>query len=100
VSVGNAPESIAIGDFNGDGKQDFATANRSDANVSIRLGTGTGGFTSATDVSVGDLPYSIAIGDFNSDGKQDFATANYNDNDVSIRLGDGTGGFTSATDLC
>jgi hypothetical protein len=98
VSVGDDPRSFAIGDFNGDGNQDFATANLADANVSIRLGNGTGGFTYATDVSVGYAPGSIATGDFNGDGIQDFATANYYAN-VSIRLGDGTGGFTSATNV-
>jgi uncharacterized protein YjdB len=99
VTVGDGPQSIAIGDFNGDGTQDFATADLDNNNVSIRLGDGTGGFTSATDVSVGVLPSSIDIGDFNGDGMQDFATANYNDDDVSIRLGDGTGGFASATNV-
>jgi uncharacterized protein YjdB len=99
VSVGDGPRSFAIGDFNGDGMQDFATANQNDDDVSIRLGDGTGGFTSPTDVTVGDYPFSIAIGDFNGDGMQDFATANQLDNNVSIRLGDGAGGFTSPTDV-
>ncbi len=79
--------------------QDFATANASYDDVSIRLGDGTGVFVSATYVTVGDAPISIAIGDFNGDGMQDFATANYLGDNVSIRLGDGFGGFTSATDV-
>ena len=89
--------SVAIGDFNGDGIQDFATANCSSSNVSIRLGDGSGGFTSPAvpEVTVGTNPYSVAIGDFNGDGKQDFAAANDSSNNVSIRLGDGSGGFTS-----
>jgi hypothetical protein len=37
VSVGDVPFSIATGDFNGDGKQDFATVNALDNDVSIRL---------------------------------------------------------------
>jgi hypothetical protein len=99
VSVGNRPTSIAIGDFNGDGMQDFATANYWGNNVSIRLGDGTGGFTSASDVTVGNSPYLIAIGDFNGDGMQDFATANEYEATVSIGLGTGTGGFTSVSDV-
>ena len=38
VTVGTNPQSVAIGDFNGDGIQDFAAANDSSNNVSIRLG--------------------------------------------------------------
>ncbi len=97
VNVGNSPNSIAIGDFNGDGRIDFVTANSNSNNVSIRLGDGTGGFTSppVPEVAVGNSPFSIAVGDFNGDGRLDFATANLNSNNISIRLGNGAGGFTS-----
>ncbi|MFZ4583567.1 MAG: choice-of-anchor D domain-containing protein, partial [Paludibacter sp.] len=93
----SAPLSVAIGDFNGDGKQDIATANNAVNNfglssVSIRLGDGLGGFSGNTEVAVGLYSNSVAIGDFNGDGKQDIASAN--GNDVSIRLGDGLGGFS------
>ena len=70
------PYSVAIGDFNGDGKQDLAVANAGSNTVSIRLGDGLGGFSGSTNVSVGSGPYSVAIGDFNGDGKQDLAVAN------------------------
>ena len=99
VSVGYGPHSVAIGDFNGDGKQDFALVNYYSGTVSIRLGNGTGSFSGATEVSVGTSPYSVAIGDFNNDGKQDIATANYRSSTVSIRLGDGAGGFSGTTDV-
>jgi hypothetical protein len=87
VSVGSDPASVAIGDFTGDGKQDFATANLSSNTVSIRLGNGLGGFSGSTEVSVGSSPLSVAIGDFNRDGKQDLAVANGSSDTVSIRLG-------------
>ncbi|MGE0881913.1 MAG: beta strand repeat-containing protein [Blastocatellales bacterium] len=99
VGVGTGPNSVSIGDFNGDGKQDFAVANQNSNTVSIRLGDGLGGFTGTTNVSVGSNPLSVAIGDFNGDGKQDFAAANYVSNTVSIRLGDGMGGFSGMTDV-
>jgi CSLREA domain-containing protein len=99
VGVGSNPVLVAIGDFNGDGKQDIAATNFALTTVSIRLGDGLGGFTSATDVSVGQSPASVAIGDFNNDGKQDIAAANISSNTVSIRLGDGLGGFSGTTNV-
>src|SRR5438034_809369 len=76
AGVGTSPFSVALGDFNGDGKQDLATANFTSNNVSILLGTGTGTFGAATNFAVGSVPQSVAVGDFNGDGKQDLATAN------------------------
>ena len=99
VSVGTNPFSVAIGDFNNDGKQDIAAANAGSDTVSIGLGDGAGGFGGPTVVSAGDGPNGMAIGDFNNDGKQDLAVANLNANTVSIRLGDGSGGFSSTTDV-
>ncbi|MBK9527132.1 MAG: VCBS repeat-containing protein [Acidobacteria bacterium] len=99
VSIGIATRSVAVGDFNGDGIQDIATANQSLNTVSIRLGDGLGGFTGSTNVSVGSNTFSVAVGDFNGDGKQDIAAANFNSNTVSIRLGDGSGGFTGTTEI-
>ncbi len=100
VHTGREPISVAIGDFNGDGKQDLAVANYMTApgTVSIRLGDGMGGFSSSTDVSVASFPNSVAIGDFNGDGKQDLAVTSQS-NSVSIRLGDGMGGFSGATEV-
>jgi len=99
VAVGSSPFSVAIGDFNGDGKADIAAANVGSNTVSIRLGNGLGGFTGTPDVMVGTTPYSVAIGDFNGDGRADFAAANFDSSTVSIRLGDGLGGFTSTPDV-
>jgi len=99
VSVGSTPYSVAVGDFNGDGKQDLAVANAGSNTVSIRLGDGAGGFSGTTEISVGSVPRSVAVGDFNVDGKQDIATADDLSNTVSIRLGDGAGGFSVQPDV-
>ncbi len=90
---GSQPRLIAIGDFNKDGKADFAVANNGSNDVSIRLGDGLGGFSGSTTVPAGTGPFSVAIADFNLDGNSDLAIANNGSTDVSIRIGDGLGGF-------
>src|SRR5205814_478251 len=80
------PNSVAGGDFNGDGKQDLAVANNSSNNVSILLGDGAGNFGAPTNFGAGGNASSVAVGDFNGDGKQDLAVANVPN--VSILLRD------------
>ena len=48
-----SPLSVAVGDFNGDGKQDLAVANSNSDNVSILLGDGAGSFGAATNFGAG-----------------------------------------------
>jgi hypothetical protein len=48
--AGSAPDSVVVGDFNGDDRQDLAVANQGDANVSILLGDGAGNFGAATNL--------------------------------------------------
>ena len=66
-----------MGDFNGDGKPDLATANYGDDTVSVLLNLGDGGFGPATTYAVGSGPYQVIAGDFNGDGQPDLVTANY-----------------------
>jgi Domain of unknown function (DUF4347)/Bacterial Ig-like domain/FG-GAP-like repeat/RTX calcium-binding nonapeptide repeat (4 copies) len=88
-ATGTNPYSVSIGDINGDGKPDLATANRNSSNVSILVNTTTTGGTTPTfapkvDFATGTNPVSVSIGDINSDGKPDLATANRNSSNVSI----------------
>src|SRR5208283_737119 len=97
-TVGSGPQSVAVGDFNGDGKLDLAIANRGSNTVTVLLGNGTGGFKAApgSPFPAGTQPYSVAVGDFNGDGKLDLAIANAGGNNVTILLGNGAGGFVEA----
>jgi len=97
--TGQDPSSVAVGDFNGDGKLDLAVANMWGGTVSILLGDGKGNFTLASSPHTGNTASSVAVGDFNGDGKLDLAVANMSDATVSILLGDGTGNFTLASSL-
>jgi hypothetical protein len=75
-SLSEAPASVAIGDLNGDGKPDLATANEDANTVSVLLNRGDGRFQAKRDYRVVGSPQMVAIGDLNGDGKPDLATAN------------------------
>jgi hypothetical protein len=96
--TGSRPQSVAIGDLNGDGKPDLAVANWGSNTVSVLLGNGDGTFGAATDFGTGDFPYSVAVGDLNGDGKPDLAVANYYSSTVSVLLGNGDGTFGAKSD--
>jgi hypothetical protein len=103
-TTGSTPFSVSIGDFNGDGKPDLATANSGSAsnNASILLNTTatratTPTFAPKVDFKTGSTPFSVSIGDLNSDGKPDLATANFSDNTASILLNTTANGATTPT---
>lgn len=98
IAVGNGPDAVAVGDFNGDGKLDLAVANFADNTVTILLGNGDGTFTAASGspIPVGSAPDAIVLGDFLGNGKLDLAVANSASNNVTLLLGNGDGTFTEA----
>jgi len=88
--TGSEPLSVAIGDLDGDGRNDLAVANFASNTVSVLRNTATSGsigpgsFDSRYDFETGVEGYSIAIGDLNGDGRPDLAEANGYSSGVSI----------------
>ena len=99
ASTSGRASSIATGDFNGDGKQDFAAVSFDTHLVSVRLGNGSGGFSGSADYNLGELLPAIATGDFNGDGKADLAVVRYQSSQVSVLNGDGTGNFSNGSSV-
>jgi hypothetical protein len=85
-AAGDAPYSVAVGDFNGDGRPDLAMANFASDNVSVLLGNGNGGFSPPVNFAAGDIPQDVVVRDFNNDGKPDLAVANSGSDNVSVLI--------------
>src|SRR3989442_15437942 len=90
-AVGFNPLSVAVGDFNGDLKQDLAVTNYNSNTVSVLLGVGNGTFQPAVTLLVGANPMAVAVGDFHCAGPFDLVGANFGAATVSRLLGHGPG---------
>ena len=102
--------SLAFGDFNGDGKLDIAVAtywNTSD--VYVLLGSGDGTFQTPISIPTPATNYALASGDFNQDGKLDLLVTLEGDTGCSgwfggaaytFLQGNGNGTFTPGPINC
>ena len=87
--VGIGPTSVAVGDFNGDGRLDMAVANGGSSNISILMGNGDGTFQAARNYALTQPPLFVAVGDFNGDHRLDLVAGT--NQSVAILLGNGNG---------
>ena len=99
--IDDSPNSVAIGDLDGDLDGDVIAATNDlyyTSNVSVLLGDGSGGFSAPTNFAVISYPFSVAVGDLDGDGDaDDIAVVNGSDDNVLVLLGDGSGGFSAQT---
>ena len=96
--VGSSPEELVVGDLNGDGLGDIATADNGTGTISVLIQDSDGSYLPATSFLVGPLggqggleplhlPLSISIGDYDVDGDLDLACVVYrtNSNDLVVK---------------
>ncbi|MGI8687687.1 MAG: FG-GAP repeat domain-containing protein, partial [Thermomicrobiales bacterium] len=88
-------QSVAVADFNGDGKLDLAVTYGS-GNLSILLGDGHGNFTPtmASPITINGSTNIAVTGDFNGDHKADLALL-LPGGDLYVLLGNGDGTFNA-----
>ena len=84
--TGAVPNSIAVGDFNGDGKADLVTGDAGSNTATVLLGNGDGTFAAPLNPPAGTNSLFVGVGDFNGDGLPDLAAANNTPNTVTILL--------------
>lgn len=93
--LANGVQSLAAGDFNGDGNLDVAATATNTNDISLFLGNGDGTFAAPLNVPIGPMvpspPYGVLTGDFNADGKADLAVGT--DDGIAVLLGNGNGTF-------
>jgi hypothetical protein len=100
-TTGTNPQSVVVGDFNHDGKEDFAQVNYSGGSagsVGVFLGNGDGTFTLKGHYSTGAGPDALALADVNGDGNLDLVVGNDTGASVSVLLGNGDGTFQTHAD--
>jgi len=104
------PTNVVVGDFNNDGKPDFAVGVETVAGsgtIAVFLGRGDGTFQQPTNSTVPPGAAALVVGDFNGDGKLDLAVMtssaeglvdgrNDTKDAVVILLGKGDGTFSSS----
>ncbi len=108
LPVGLSPESVAVGDLDGDGKLDVAVANYNSSTISVYRNISTVDsiqFAQKIDLPAGPEPHNITIGDLNGDGKHELVYLNtdqvyYRDQGLAVMKNTGSVGnisFDTAT---
>lgn len=92
------PMSVAVADFDKDGKLDVAFATIGGVNVGVHYGNGDGTFAAnPVEIPVGQGASNVVAFDINRDGYPDLAVANSGDGTITVILNNGGGSraFTS-----
>ena len=99
IGAPNLVESVALGDVNGDGFLDLATAEIYSGMTTVYLNNGSGSFTQSYRVATGGFVMGVAIADFNKDGFGDVVAANQDQSTVTVLISLGNGTFAANQDF-
>lgn len=99
-TVATNPQSISVGDLNGDARPDIVTSNFTGSNlVSVLLntspGNGSTSFAAKSDFTAGSFPTDVAIADLDNDANAEMIVTNGNANSVTIFKNTISGGILS-----
>lgn len=96
AEIGVAPQSLLVGDIDGDGDGDALVFEADKAKGFLRMfGSQQGLFGAAKFVAAGVKPWVAALGDFDEDGKLDIVAVERGPSRLVLALGDGKGAFQS-----
>ena len=100
--VSSLTNTLAIGDFDGDGNEDVVLTDTYDSELTLLRGTGGGEFDGPKYRHVTTPVVDVAAADFDGDGTEDWVTISsaYQTQDplLSVFIGDGQRGFALRTD--
>ncbi len=97
IPTGKGPLSVAVGDLNGDGIDDFVTADSKANTLSVFLSTPSGLFLPAVQkLTGGKKPTGVIIADLDGINGPDIAVTNSATGNVGVLLNSGAGDFANA----
>jgi len=97
--TGVSPYSLAVADFDEDGRLDVAMASFDEQAVVILRSDGAGGFAESGRLAASGRPWMVAAGDVDRDGHADVVATGSNTSRANIFWGDGAGGFSGVSVL-
>ncbi|HFE46504.1 MAG TPA: VCBS repeat-containing protein, partial [Nannocystis exedens] len=93
IEIGDAPNSLDLADFDGDGVLDLALVDIIGNTLEVLHGEGNGDFVPLASIAVGIAPEDLDLEDINGDGNIDVIARSRIGQKIWIIEGDGTGGF-------
>ncbi|MCB9897967.1 MAG: VCBS repeat-containing protein [Planctomycetes bacterium] len=92
--AGSQPNSVSLGDYDGDSIPDLAVADGNTATVKLWKGVGDGTFTADGTLPAASQTLAVLLVDLDGDSDLDVLAGSSNA-DITIHRGDGAGGFTA-----